>query len=235
MTGRRVAAAAMTAVIVLTATPAIADAAASRLVASWRMDEPAGARQMMDSSGRGVRGTIGREVDTGVRINGALGYRFERLPPDTPPTHPGHLVTVPDRSDLDPGNRTYAVTLRLRTTHKFGNIVQKGQAKASGGNYKLQIPNGIVQCLFRGSKGSRQVSAPRRINDGAWHTVRCERHSTGLTLAIDGVTVARVSGWTGTIANSWPVTIGGKRDCDQVKVGCDYYAGDLDWVKITAG
>jgi hypothetical protein len=234
MKSRRVVAVAMTAAIVLSGTATSADAAASRLVASWRMNESAGARTMLDSSGRGVRGTIGREVGTGVRVNGATGYRFERLPPDTPPTRPQHLVTVPDRSDLDPGNRTFAITLRLRTTHKFGNILQKGQAKASGGNYKLQIPNGIVQCLFRGSRGSRQVSAPRRINDGAWHTVRCERHKSGLSLAVDGVTVARVSGWTGTLANSWPVTIGGKTDCDQIEVGCDYYAGDLDWVEITA-
>jgi hypothetical protein len=30
------------------------------------------------------------------------------------------------------------------------------------------------------------------------------------------------------------VTIGGKLDCDQIDVGCDYYAGDLDWIKIEA-
>jgi Laminin G domain len=234
MRSRRVVAVLVTVASVLTGTATTADAAANRLVASWRMDEPAGARTMIDSGGRGLRGTIGREVDTGVRGKGATGYRFERLPPDTPPTRPQHLVTVPDSTALDPGDRDYAVTLRLRTTHKFGNIIQKGQSKAYGGNFKLQIPNGIVQCLFRGSRGSMMVSAPRRINDGAWHTVRCERSRSALALSIDGSTVTRKSGWTGTIANSWPVTIGGKTDCDQIEVGCDYYAGDLDWVEITA-
>jgi hypothetical protein len=234
MRSRRVVAVLVTVASVLTGTATTADAAANRLIARWRMNESAGARTMIDSSGRGLRGTIGREVDTGVRVNGATGYRFERLPPDTPPTRPQHLITVPDAAALDPGDRDYAVTLRLRTTHKFGNVIQKGQAKAYGGNFKLQIPNGIVQCLFRGSRGSMMVSAPRRINDGAWHTVRCERSRSALSLSIDGSTVARKSGWTGTIANTWPVTIGGKTDCDQIDVGCDYYAGDLDWVEITA-
>ena len=46
--------------------------------------------------------------------------------------------------------------------------------------------------------------------------------------------MARRSGWTGRIENSWPVSIGGKTDCDQIHVGCDYYAGDLDYVEIDA-
>ena len=235
MRSRRLVAVVMTAATVLMGMATTADAAASRLVASWRMDEPAGSRTMLDSSGHGLRGKIGREVGTGVRVNGATGYRFDRLPPDTPPTHPQHLVTVPDSDALDPGTRDYAVTVRLRTTHKFGNIIQKGQATVSGGNFKLQIPNGIVQCLFRGSSGSLLLSTPRRLNDGAWHTVRCERTTSGLSLAVDGSTVARRSGKTGRISNSWPVTIGGKTSCDQIDVGCDYYAGDLDRIELTAG
>jgi hypothetical protein len=167
-------------------------------------------------------------------MSGATGYRFARLQPDSPPTHPQHLVTVPDNDALDPGTRDYAITVRLRTTHKFGNIIQKGQATVAGGNVKLQIPNGIVQCLIRGSSGSLQVNAPRRINDGRWHTVRCERTASAVTLSIDGTTVARKPGRIGKIANSWPVTIGGKTSCDQIEVGCDYYAGDLDYVEISS-
>jgi hypothetical protein len=209
--------------------------AATGLVAAWRMNESSGARTMADASGHGLKGSIGREVDTGVRGGGATGYRFERLAPDTPPTHPQHLVNVPDNAELDPGTRDYAVTVRFRTTHKFGNIVQKGQAIVSGGNFKLQIPNGIVQCLYRGSSGTILVSAPKRLNDGSWHTVRCARTRAGVFLEADGKLVARRSGWTGRIANSWPVTIGGKISCDQIDVGCDYYAGDLDYIEISAG
>jgi hypothetical protein len=219
---------------VLIGTAATADASAGRPVAVWQMNERAGARTMVDSGGRGLHGRIGSEVGTDTHVGGATGYRFDRLVPDYPPPRPGHLVTVRDADALDPGTRDYAVTIRLRTTHKFGNLVQKGQATVSGGNFKLQIPGGIVECLFRGSASSVLVSSPRRLNDGRWHTVRCARYREGITLSVDGTTVARSPGWTGRIANSWPVSIGGKTSCDQIDVGCDYYAGDLDYVQIDA-
>jgi laminin G domain protein len=211
-----------------------AGAFAGRTVASWQMNESAGARTMTDDSGHHRNGRIGGEVRAGVRTSGATGYRFSRLDPDTPPTHPGHVVTVPDASDLDPGTRDYTVTLRLRTTGYFGNVVQKGQATVAGGSWKIQIPSGVVQCWFRGSSGQVLVSSPRRYNDGNWHTIGCERTSDAVTLTVDGSTVARRYGRTGRIANSWPVSIGGKTACDQIDVGCDYYYGDLDWVQIGA-
>lgn len=214
------------------AAPARADSA--RTVALWTMDESAGSRTMYDSSGNGLDGTIGREVGTAVQTDGARGYRFDRLEPDTPPAHPRHLVVVPDYADLDPGDREYQVTVRLRTRDQFGNIIQKGQATVSGGSYKLQIPGGKVQCWFRGSAGSVLVTAPRPINDGRWHTVQCWRTRDGVSLAIDGTRVAGRWGATGTISNNWPLSIGGKISCDQVDVGCDYFAGDIDRVEIHA-
>jgi len=219
---------------VLLGTTTAAGAALAHRVAYWQMDERHGARTMQDSSGNRLDGVIGGEVDTDVYTSGATGYRFGKLEPDTPPTHPRHLVTVPASTELDPGDRDFAVTVRLRTTYQFGNIIQKGQATVRGGNFKLQIPNGILECIFRGSDGTMLVASPRRLNDGRWHTARCERTYSSLTLTVDGSPVARRSGWTGSIANSWPLSIGGKTDCDQVHVGCDYYAGDLDYVEIDA-
>jgi hypothetical protein len=122
--------------------------------------------------------------------------------------------------------------MRLRTKYQFGNIIQKGQATVAGGSFKMQIPDGKVQCWFRGSAGSLLVTAPNKINDGRWHVVRCERSRDGVALWIDGRTVAGRWGWTGSIANSWPLAIGGKTDCDQIDVGCDYFAGDIDYVAI---
>lgn len=234
MHGRRCFAVMITAAVLLAGAAPPASAGSRRLIALWQMNESPGARTMADGSGHGFRGSIGGEVGTGVRVGGATGYRFSRLEPDTPPAHPRHLVTVPDYAGLDPGTRDYAVTVRLRTTDHFGNIVQKGQATVAGGNFKMQIPNGIVQCLFRGSAGMVIVSTPRALNDGRWHTVRCERTTPGVTLVVDGSAVAHRSGRTGAIANSWPLSIGGKTTCDQVDVGCDYYAGDLDYVEVDA-
>jgi hypothetical protein len=212
-----------------------ASAAASEPVAIWPMNEPADARVMLDSTGHQLNGRIGRDVRTQVTVGGAIGYRFAWLAPDTPPPHREHLVVVPADDRLNPGTRDYAVTIRLRTTYQFGNIIQKGQATVPGGYFKFQIPNGILQCLFRGSAGSLMVSSPRALDDGRWHTVRCERTSNRVTLTVDGRLAARRTGATGRIANSWPLTIGGKISCDQVDVTCDYYPGYLDRVEIDAG
>src|SRR6187402_3750535 len=119
----------VTAVSVLTgAAPAAGAIPAARadegyLVASWLMNESPGRRTMIDSSGNGYDGRIGSEIRTGVRALGATGYHFDRLPPDTPPAHPQHLAIVDDSDELDPGDRDFAITVRLRTTGKFGNIV----------------------------------------------------------------------------------------------------------------
>jgi hypothetical protein len=226
------AAAAVSLVLALPASPARADS--PHTVALWAMNEPAGSQIMYDSSGNGLNGTIGSEVGTATWVDGAYGYRFARLQPDTPPTHPQHLAVVPANDDLNPGTRDFSVTLRLRTTEQFGNIIQKGQATVPGGSYKLQIPSGKVQCWFRGSEGALLVTAPRAINDGRWHTVRCTRITDAVYLEIDGTWVAGRWGRTGSISNTWPLSIGGKPSCDQITVGCDYFAGDLDYAEIDA-
>ncbi|MFC4071157.1 laminin G domain-containing protein [Actinoplanes subglobosus] len=225
----------LTCLFLAAASPDAAMASAGDVkMAVWPMDETTGSSWMDDVSGRGHHGQIGPEVGTGLTTEYERGYRFERLEPDTPPARPGHLVSVADHSDLDPGGREFAVTVRLRTTHKFGNIIQKGQATVPGGSWKMQIPNGRATCTYRGSRGTIELIAPYRINDGDWHVVRCVRLDEGVFLSIDGFRAASRDGWTGTIDNDWPVTIGGKLDCDQVEVGCDYYAGDLDWITIEA-
>jgi hypothetical protein len=196
-------------------------------VATWEMNESSGAWTMHDDSGNGLGGRIGDEVGVGGGF-----FRFPRLQPDTPPTHPGHLVVVPGSNLLNPGDDDFSVTMRLRTRYEFGNIIQKGQATVAGGSWKLQIPNGHVQCWFRGADGSVLVTAPNKINDGRWHVVRCDRTYDGVSLSIDGRDVAGRYGPTGRIANSWPLSIGGKTECDQRTVGCDYFAGDLDYVTI---
>jgi hypothetical protein len=212
-----------------------ANAAIDRPVAIWQMNEAAGARTMVDSSGNGLNGTIGTHVQTGVALSGGgTGYRFPYLKPNTPPADPQHLVTVPNSTRLNPGTGDFAVEFRMRTTHSFGNVIQKGQAGSKGGYWKFQQPSGKISCLFRGSAGSSTASAGSsvRVNDGNWHTVRCERTATMVTMKIDGVVTGRNRNATGTIANTRPVTIAGKGNCDQVTITCDYFSGDIDYVKI---
>jgi hypothetical protein len=174
-------------------------------------------------------------VQEGTALQGGgTGYRFPYKRPNTPPADPEHLVTIPHNTLLNPGSGNFAVEFRMRTTHSFGNVIQKGQAGSKGGYWKFQQPSGKISCLFRGSAGSSTASAGStvRVNDGNWHTVRCERTSSSVTMYIDGQRTGRNTNLTGAIANTRPVTIAGKGNCDQVNITCDYFSGDLDYVKI---
>jgi hypothetical protein len=209
--------------------------AASPVVAAWEMNEAAGATVMADSSGHGVTGAVGAKVTTGITYSGAKGYRFSYTKPNTPPAQPEKLVVVPDNALLDPGTSDFVITIRYRTTHGFGNIVQKGQATSSGGQWKLQAPNGILQCLWKGSLRKATLGSTTALDDGQWHTVVCENTGTRIGMGVDGGTMRWVAKATGTINNSKALTIGGKPDCDQVKVTCDYFAGDIDYIRIQKG
>jgi hypothetical protein len=211
-----------------------ARAAINQPVAVWQMNESSGSRTMLDSSGNGINGVIGTNVLAGTALlGGGTGYRFTFVQPNQPPANPQRLVQVPHNSRLNPGSGDFAVEFRMRTTHSFGNVVQKGQSGASGGYFKFQQPNGKISCLFRGSAGSSTASSgTTRVNDGQWHTVRCERTSSSVTMTVDGVVTGRNRNPTGTIANTRPLTIAGKLNCDQVNTTCDYFAGDIDYLKI---
>ena len=135
---------------------------------------------------------------------------------------------------LNPGTRDYAVTIRYETTKKFGNIIQKGQAHVSGGYFKLEQPGGFPNCFFTGPKGAGAVKSTVATNDGHWHVIRCERTATQISLYIDSMLNGQITTATGNISNTMPLTIGGKINCDQVTVTCDYFAGDIDYVHIEA-
>ena len=139
-----------------------------------RLDEARGASVAVDSSGRLHHGSIGAHI-----VMGDGGALFDYHAPDAGVSFgSAHLVMVPDASDasLDPGSSNFSVEVRYRTTHRFGNIVQKGQNAASGGQVKIENPNGIPTCLFKSPTGQAGVSACTALNDGNWHTLRCVRN-----------------------------------------------------------
>ncbi|RZU74295.1 concanavalin A-like lectin/glucanase superfamily protein [Micromonospora kangleipakensis] len=233
--GRLGAAALLTTVGIVVA-DAPAQATATRTVAFWSMDEPAGATVLKDSSGNGRNGTVGSEVVTGALYAGASGHRFAYHSPPDQEYVPGHVNLVPHSTDFNPDAGDFSFTIRYRTTHSFGNILQKGQGSTAGGYWKFEAPAGKPRCLFRGGDGSSRTGyTDVSIADGQWHTVTCNRTSTYVEMYVDGVRKSRLTGPTGTIANSWQFSIGGKSSCDGVKVTCDYFAGDIDYVKILKG
>ena len=216
-------------------TLAVAAPASAATLADWEMNEGSGATTMIDSSGH-VNGTIGSAVKTGVSVMGATVYRWPFASPTAPPPKPERIVQA-NSSSLNPGSGTYTVSLRYRTTQHFGNIVQKGQAGSAGGYFKVENPHGQINCVFRGVVSGKlvrkAVTSPAVLSDGNFHVATCTRTSNALTLTIDGSVVDTAHGSTGNISNTRPVTIGGKLNCDQIKTTCDYYTGDIDWVKLS--
>lgn len=213
----------------LTASPA----SAAAVVARWEMNEGGGAATMQDSSGHGINGRVGSDVQTHSVFAGRTGYTFPFLKNGVPPTHPGHLVTVPADDRLNPGTGDYSVsiTLRIQANANGGNIMQKGQASSPGGYFKLEVHHGVVSCLFRGRSGSAAVGTGV-IDNNAWHSLTCSRTAGAVQMTVDGRVTATKRTATGSISNAAPLTIGGKSSCNQRTVQCDYFAGSIDRVQI---
>lgn len=214
--------------------------AAPAVEASWEMNEPPGATTMVDSGPNGLHGAIQQtgaatDIQTGFTYNGATGYHWPRRSPTAAPASPERVIQVPDDPNLDARGDTFTVEIRYRTKENFGNITQKGQATTPGGQFKIQNPQGRPSCLYKGSIQRGGVRAPVALNDNQWHTLRCVKTPTAVELWVDGVRVGRNRGDVGWIDNNWPWTIGGKHRCDQIKVSCDYFSGQIDYVRVYRG
>lgn len=207
-------------------------------VLDLQFNEPAGATVANDSSGMNHDGAIGSHL----RMNGSYADWDRHSPATNPYFGADHLIMVPDAADasLDPQSSTFVVEFRMRTTDKFGNILQKGQAKSQGGQVKFQQPGGFVSCLFKTSTTQASIKSSIATNDGQWHVIRCERSTSEVRLYIDGVFNKRIRKTTGNINNNKAWTFGGKFECDpnnpnQGADSCDYYPGDIDWVRMSKG
>jgi PKD repeat protein len=206
------------------------------VTADYEMNEPAGSTVMTDSSGNGLNGSIDPTgLQTGVVFDGATGYNWIHRAPEAPPPSPERIIQVPDNIALEPGDQQFTIEIRYRTKENFGNIIQKGQATSRGGQWKIQAPGGIPSCLFKGSAGEVATGAITPLNDNAWHTLTCVLSSTSVSMYVDGVFRHRKNGTAGTIDNSIPMTVAGKINCDQIDTTCDYFSGQIDYVKISKG
>ena len=216
------------------ATSAAALPLAPGVTAYFEMNEPPGTTVMHDSGPNGLDAPVDPTgVSSGVEFDGATGYIWVRRAPEAWPPSPERVIQVPDNPNLEPGNGPFTIELRYRTQENFGNITQKGQAQTKGGQWKIQAPGGIPSCLFKGSGGQVATGAKTPLNDEQWHDLTCVLTSTGVTMYVDGELRNRKNGPTGTIDNNFPMTIGGKIDCDQIDVTCDYFSGQIDYIKIT--
>jgi len=207
------------------------------LEADWEMNDPAGSTVMKDATGRHPGAIDPGAAASGLTSNGSLLQWAYRCPACSPAA-PARVVKVPDSPALDitDASVTWTLEFRFRTTRDFGNIMQKGQAKSVGGQIKVENPKGYTQCVFKGANGTYvHVPSPFPLDDGLWHVFTCVHTSSQVQTWVDGTQVASRNVATGPIDNTLPFVIGGKSNCDQVSVTCDYFTGAVDWVKIARG
>jgi hypothetical protein len=208
-------------------------------IALWEMNE-SGGNVVVDSSGRGLNLARGTAVNVGLRDGTAIYHGFPWIATNGAASAPRRLHTTTDRDALDPGSGTFAVTLRFRSTTPGRNIIQKGQSTTVGGFWKIERggrgsdgTTGQARCLFRGPRGDSYTHSTGTVTDGRWHVLTCVNTPTGSYMLIDGV--RRTSNQpSGTINNTKVFAIGGKSSCDNVTVSCDYFVGDLDYVRISS-
>ena len=208
------------------------------VVADWEMNEPSGASVAQDSGPNGINGAVGSVIQTGLSDGTNTFFRYPFTKPNMTPADTPRLVTA-DSAALNPGTRDFSISFTYRTTHNFGNIIQKGQHGAPGGYFKIEQPKGHLSCLFRGVLPNGQLSgvlvnSGQLLDDGLWHSIVCTRTANEVTMVVDGTDIQRTAGQSGNISNTVPLTIGGKTNCDQVTVTCDFFAGDIDRVELDA-
>jgi hypothetical protein len=222
--------------------PLCAEGSTTTCVLDLELNDPVGSTAAVDSSGRGHDGQVGNHVKFLTDAAGSFA-RWDRHAPGAGIFYGyDHLISVPDASDgsLDPGTGDFSVEIRYRTKENFGNVLQKGQTRTVGGQVKIQQPGGKITCMFRTPTGTATAgSGTTLLNDNTFHTVRCDRTPTQVTMYIDGVKKSTSNHATGNLDNAKPWTLGGKLECDQEAGSgadsCDYYAGDIDYVRISKG
>ena len=213
--------------------------AASGDIALWELNESGGS-VVVDSSGHGLNLIRGTAVAVGLKEGTTTFHRFPWIAANGTPSASQRLHTIADRDALDPGAGTFAVSLRFRTTTSARNIVQKGQSTTVGGYCKAEPsgtrPDGTTgqaRCLCRGPRGDSYTHSVGTVTDGRWHVLTCVNTPTGSYMVLDGVRRTSTQP-SGTINNTKTFVIGGKSNCDNVTITCDYFVGDIDYVRITS-
>jgi hypothetical protein len=211
-----------------------------------------GARYVPDVGGgdrRGlVLGAVGGEALLEVlpREEGtgnAVRFPGECMETD-PMLCPHVIVEAEDSTDQDPGERDFAISVDfLMPSLPAGssiidqNVMQKGNFDDPG-QWKVEIDRERrPTCVFHypddaGTPITARIQ--REIDDGIWHTLRCERRGNFLMISLDSGegedsrSIEIPAGHTVTITNPQPIRIGGQN----VMASADQFHGSLDNISI---
>lgn len=149
-------------------------------------------------------------------------------------------VEVPSSASLNPGTASFSYTVSFTTKLPASgtdfDVLRKGFASTSGGEYKVEVlnVNGSAKAFCLVKDTNKHVGRIRgrgtTLADGKSHTVTCSKTSTGVTIKVDGLTprTRTVSGGLGSVSNTAPLTIGAKADS-----GGDWFIGTLSDASVS--
>ncbi len=218
--------------------PARAGSGIGTVVADWEMNEGSKPTPMIDSSGNKLNGSIGSRVTIHTTTgDGGFGYSFPGVGLRPHPADDGARQREAGPGDAavrrdDPvQDRCLGAEHRAEgTVRAVGRLLEAGAAR---GMAALPLPGRAGH-----TKAIGFVDGPTSLkaNDNAWHVVRCERTSTGVRITMDpgqsDSATKFIRGTIGNIDNKRPFSIGGKVDCGTADVGCDYFRGQIDWIRV---
>ena len=143
---------------------------------------------------------------------------------------------LPNYADLQPGARDLTVTVRMRSTMTGGaHLISWGQSPNQ--LLRIELSYGRLTCQWRGSNDwAGLISPTAKYNDNVYHQLACIKTATGVSMTVDGVLILAKTETVGSLTFKTGLSIAGKRVCTGVAGhDCDYFAGQIDWVKVEEG
>ena len=213
--------------------------AAGTTVAAWSFNQPSGG-VVTDTTGRGHDAQADPTAPFfSFSLDPVLG-RYVGLF-----EHDDGRVLIPASADLSPGSADFSIGITIKTVDDNGNTFQAGTTKPNQDFVKFEVADiyqhaisGIPRCHFTGDAslavGGYLILGPQPINDGRWHTIRCQKTANAIAMWVDGVVVNVRKVVIGTVdlsGSEW--SIGGKYMPNMVTAPWDMFTGTVRDAYIT--
>ena len=155
-------------------------------------------------------------------------------------------ITVPYNPNLSRGTADVTASVQVNTTYMPGTgslDFDLIRSSPTGKMYKVELfPHGgkaQAQCIFHGSLNGTAtritIKGTRKMNDGNWHTITCQKTATKVTLTTDNIVENSQTIQIGTIhlGKGKMFAIGYKPNT--TAGGADHYIGAMKNLSVAIG
>jgi Concanavalin A-like lectin/glucanases superfamily len=175
-----------------------------------------------DASGNDRPGVVESENDGDQLLEVVAGEDGQALqfPPrcaeEDPSLCPRAILRASASNDENPGTADFAIGVDLLVAPEEAgvdqNVMQKGNFDDAA-QWKIQVSGeDRGQCVFRipGQDDALVLESEASVADGAWHTVRCLRQGTELSIDVDGARSSTSIPADVNFSNPRPLLMGGR-------------------------